>query len=257
MKHTLYAAISSCGILVLCNDAHAQYSGNEMGSVRHKHFESGQHFALEVRFAPYKPSIDSAPGVTGAPYQSTFGTTPRLLGAVEFDWQALRIPHFGTLGPGASAGYTSMSAHANFTQCPPAPASCQSAENTSLDVFPFYAVAVLRIDVFLRDFNIPLIPYGKAGVGLAFWRASNDSGTSSYSGVAGKGHTWGTHFAVGLALSLNWLDPRAARSLDSAVGINNTSLFGEWMFAGLNGFGASDVLYVGTSTWLGGLNVEF
>lgn len=257
MRRVAPAAIIGCAIVVSCTDAFAQYTGNELGAVQHKHFESPQHFALELRFAPYKPNIDSEPGVTGAPYQSTFGTTPRLLGAVEFDWQALRIPHFGSIGPGASIGYTSMSANANFTTCPPAPASCQSAENTSLEVFPMYAVAVLRVDVLMKDFGIPLIPYGKAGAGLAFWRASNDAGTSSYNGVAGKGHTWGTHFAVGLALSLNWLDPRASRSLDSAVGINNTAIFGEWMFAGLNGFGASDSLYVGTSTWVAGLALEF
>jgi hypothetical protein len=256
VKRPSIAAVFGLGIFVFCTNASAQYAGNELGSVRHKEFTSPQRFALEFRFGPYKPNIDSQPGVTGAPYQSVFGTTARVLAAVELDWQALRIPHFGSIGPGLSVGYTSMGANASFTTCP-ATGSCASAENTSLEVFPMYAVAVLRIDVFMKDLKIPIVPYGKAGGGLAFWRASNDSGTSSFNGVAGKGHTWGTQFALGAALSLNWLDPRAARSLDSAVGINNTSLFGEWMFANLNGFGATDSLYVGTSTFIGGLNVEF
>ncbi len=250
------ASVLGCGIVALCTNASAQYAGNELGSVRHKQFTSPQHFALEFRFGPYKPSIDSEPGVSGSPYQSVFGNSYRVLAAVEFDWQALRIPHFGSIGPGVSFGYTSMGAKANFSTCPPS-GSCQSAETTSLDVFPLYAVGVLRLDVLMKDFNIPLVPYGKAGAGLAFWRASNDAGTSSYGGVAGKGHTWGTQFAAGLALSLNWLDPRAARSLDSAVGINNTSLFGEIMWANLNGFGGTGSLHVGTTTFIGGLSLEF
>ncbi len=255
-RRACVAAILGCTISVFCTNASAQYAGNELGSVRHKQFASPQRFALELRFGPYKPSIDSEPGVSGAPYQTVFGSSYRVLAAVEFDWQALRIPHFGSIGPGLSFGYTSMGAKANFSTCPSS-GSCQSAENTSLDVFPLYAVGVLRIDVLMKDFGIPLVPYGKAGAGLAFWRASNDAGTSSYGGVAGKGHTWGTQFAAGLALSINWLDPRAARSLDSAVGINNTSIFGELMWANLNGFGGAGSLYVGTTTFIGGLNLEF
>ena len=53
------------------------------------------------------------------------------------------------------------------------------------------------------------------------------------------------------------LDPRASRSLDSAVGINNTSIFGEIMWANLNGFGNAGSLYVGTTTFIGGLSLEF
>jgi hypothetical protein len=257
VSRALLAAACGVGLMAFCSEARAQYAGNELGDVKTKHFESKQRFALEFRFAPYSPQIDSGPGVTGSPYASVFGSAPQFEFAAELDWQVLHIPHFGSIGPGASFGYTSASTPAPFTNCPPAPASCQSGENTKLEIFPMYLVAVLRADVFLKDFHIPLVPYAKAGVGLAFWRASNDVGTSTYNGVAGNGHTWGTHFAFGLALSLNWLDPRASRSLDESVGINNVSLFGEWMFATLNNFGSKDTLYVGTSTFVGGLSLEF
>ena len=227
-------------------------AADEMTDSHPRSYDSPQHFALELRFAPYTPQIDSAPGVTGKPYETTFGTAPRVLPAIEFDWQALRIPHFGTLGPGFAAGYTVMGADATF-----ASNGQPSAEKTNLEVFPFYGVAVLRVDVFEREFGVPLVPYAKGGVGVALWRAYNDSGTSVVNGVSGKGSTWGSHFAFGLGLSLNWIDKRSTRSLDGAVGINDTMLFAEWMFMNLDGFGATNKLRVGTSTWVAGLAFQF
>ncbi len=259
MRRSLAVAVASA-VAFAASPAAAQYAGNELSGATPKHFESPQHVALELRFSPYQPNIDSAPGVSGAPYQSVFGTMPRLLGSLEVDWQALRIPYLGTLGLGGSVGYTSMSALAPFSAG--SGRSGLSGETTSLDVFPMYAVVVLRADVLLRNWKFPIVPYGKAGVGMALWRAYNDAGTSSYTdasghGVSGKGYTLGTQFAAGLALSINWLDPRAARALDNGTGINNTSLFAEWMVSKLDGFGSTKALYVGSSTWVAGLSFEF
>lgn len=228
----------------------------------HKHnFESPQHFELEFRFAPYKPDIDTDPAlgnsqpwqkVFGDPYQSVLGTTQRLLFAVELDWQALRIPHFGSVGPGFSAGYTAMSAPAR-RQDNGAP----SAEDTSLEVFPMYAVAVMRFDMLDRDLHIPLVPYAKAGLGLAYWRAYNDVGTSSANGSEGKGHSFGYDLAGGVSLDLNAFDQVAAHGFDEAMGVNHTYIYGEWMFLSLNGLGQSSALRVGTSTWVAGLALDF
>jgi len=217
-----------------------------------KRVQSSQHFAVELRFAPYWPAIDSEPGLTGKPYQEIFGTMPRLLFSGEFDWQPLRIPHFGTLGPGFSFGYTEMSA--------PAPLSSGggvSAEQTNIEIFPFYAVAVLRIDVLWHDYKIPIVPYAKAGVAMTVWHTFTDSGTSSFNGNNGLGTTWGEQFAAGGALALNWLDPRAAMAMDQSAGINTTYLFAEWMLANLDNFGSSSAFRVGTMTVTAGLAVEF
>ena len=77
-----------------------------------------------------------------------------------------------------------------------------SSDETSLSIYPFYAVAVLRADAFWRDLGIPLVPYGKAGVGMALWRASNTGGTASEGNVSGKGHSFGTNFALGIAFRI-------------------------------------------------------
>jgi hypothetical protein len=245
------AAMSAIATTVV-STASAQERSNVLESRHHK-YESPQNFAFELRFSPYRPDIDGDPALHGAtPYHDIFGSMPRLLIAAEFDWQALRIPHVGTLGPGISVGYTSMSA--------PAPLANQpglSGENTSIDIFPFYAVAVLRFDVVTKELRVPLVPYAKAGVGYALWRAYNDGGTSQAGGVPGKGHSFGTQVAAGVALHLNAFDEYAARNLDNTMGVNNTYLFWEYYSLDLTGFSNGNTLRVGSSSWAAGLAFEF
>jgi hypothetical protein len=139
---------------------------------RHHDFHSPQNFALEFRFSPYQPDVDSDPALNGAtPFKDVFGDKPRFFAGAEIDWQALRIPHFGTLGPGLSAGYTSMTDPAPYVV--PQNGQTQSGENTTLQILPINLLAVVRADVFWRDVGIPLVPYVKLGLGYAFWRASN------------------------------------------------------------------------------------
>ena len=230
MKRLLGISAAALGALVAMETlAHAQERALE--THQHKDYSSPQHFAFELRFAPYTPQVDNEPSLGGkTPYKDTFGTTPRLELAAEFDWQALRIPHLGTLGPGISAGITSMTAKA-----PKSNGTGLSAEDTTLSIYPFYLVAVFRADVLSRELGIPLVPYVKGGLGYALWRASNAVGTSTNDSVAGKGHTVGTNFALGVGLNLNAFDRRSARQLDQATGVNNTYLFAEWMYAALNG----------------------
>ena len=219
---------------------------------------SPQHFAAELRFSPYTPNIDSDPALNGmAPYRNAFGTAPRFFIGAEFDWQALRIPHVGSLGPGVSIGYTSASDPAQFTMPQPNGAT-ESGETTSLWIVPMAAMAVLRADVLWRDVGIPLVPYAKVGIAYALWRASNTLGTSSFEGVQGEGHSLGTHVALGLSLNLNPFDPYAAQNFDDAMGVNGTYLFAEWTREDYNGLGfQSDPLRVGGTNWTFGLAFEF
>jgi hypothetical protein len=245
--------------LAASSEAHADDESGVLDS-RHHAYESPQHFAFEFRLARYIPNIDGDPALKGAhPYGNVFGTMPRVAIGLELDWQTLRIPYVGTIGPGVSVGYTNMSAPAAYTP----PGSGPSPEDTSLDIFPMYGVLVLRADVFARRMHIPIVPYAKAGIGLAFWRAYNDAGTSTVppnnpgAGAVGKGHTFGTHFALGAALVLDVFDSKAARNLDSEMGINHTYLFGEYFLSDLTGLGQSNVLFVGTRNFAGGLAFEF
>jgi len=257
-----FAGLVAASTLV-ANVARAQDADGAL-SGRHNNYASPQHFEAELRFAPFSPAIDSDPSLHGAtPYATVFGTSPRILVSAELDWQVIRFPHFGTLGPGVGIGYTAMSAAALFASPHGPTQTLISGETTSLDIFPFDAVAVLRIDVLWRDVGIPIVPYLKAGFGMSLWRATNTLGTSVYTtgtgqSVAGEGHSIGTHFAAGVGFNLNVLDEYAARSWDEAMGVNGTYLFAEWAREDLDGLGLqADPLRVGGTSWNFGLAFEF
>jgi hypothetical protein len=209
--------------------------------------ESKQFAAFELRFGPYSPKIDD-PFPTSKPYESVFGTDHRVLVGLEVDWQALRIPHFGTLGPGFGWSYTHMTAQAFITGT-----TTPSAEETNLAIMPMYGVAVLRFDELARNGGIPLVAYGKAGLGYGLWWTGNDVDTVR------RGHTWGTQFALGGMFLLDVLDTRAAFEIDNEWGVNNTYFFFELMVSNLNDFkGSNDtsVMRIGSTTWIAGLALE-
>jgi hypothetical protein len=227
-----------------------------IGGVARSRYESPQNFAAEVRFGLFNPAIDSDPALASAPYKNSFGTAPRLLFSLEVDWQALRIPYVGSIGPGLGGGYSSISRPAVVTTGPHA--GQPSGETTTLQIIPFDLVAVLRVDVLWRKLHVPLVPYVKGGLGYALWRASNTLGTSRVDGVSGTGHSIGSHVALGLALNLNPFDEYAARGFDDSLGVNSTYIFGEWTREDLNGLGfQSHPLRVGGTSWTFGLAFEF
>jgi hypothetical protein len=256
---------SAVGVLIAsalhANTARADDRGDVLDS-RHKSYESPQNFELEMRFSPYRPNIDSDPSLHGTPFADTFNSPKNhLLFGLELDWQALRIPHIGTIGPGIGVQATSMSAPAREAADP----SVLSAEDTSLEIYPFYLVAVVRFDAPMRELHIPIVPYVKGGIGYAIWRAYNDGGTS-YAPInantpneliSGRGHTFGTQLAAGVSLNLNAFDPHSAGQLDQSTGINNTYLFAEYYLAQLTGLGQEHALYVGANAWAFGIAFEF
>ena len=273
MRKKLFAgAAAVVAAAAVARPAGAQEYRDEVLRAKHKRYETSQQFAAEIRFGPYFPDIDSNPalhaptvanGCTpgGGPAGSIFGSFNRLMFSAEFDWQALRIPHVGTFGPGLSIGYTMLSASAPFvTQHPIASGmtTCTSGETTSLTIVPIYVVGVFRADVLWRELRIPFVPYVKAGLADALWRASNSLGTSEANGVSGNGHTYGAQLAAGIMLNLNFLDEYAARSFDETTGVNNTYAFVEYMWANYQGLGLqTNPLRVGDATWVAGLAWEF
>jgi hypothetical protein len=208
--------------------------------------ESKQRFAFELRFGPYRPAIDD-PFPGRKPYESVFGSEARLALGLEFDWQLMRIPYVGTLGPGLGWGYTHMSALARFNT------GEASAEETNLAIMPMYGVAVLRFDEVARRTAVPLVAYGKAGIGYGIYWTGNETDTQR------RGATWGTHFALGGMFLLDVIDPRSAVEIDNEWGVNNSYLFFEWMVSNLDNFKGSrdpSAMHIGTNTWLMGLAFE-
>jgi len=224
--------------------------GSYRGREEHQRFESGQSVAVELRFGPYPPAVDEE--FNGAtPFADTFGNDTRFLFGFEFDWQLLRIPGFGSLGPGFGWGFTTFSADA-----PLADGTGTSNQETSLSIMPMYVVGVMRVDVLAREANIPVVPYAKLGLGYALWWVSDGSDTArDRQGVSGEGSSLGWQYALGGMLLLDFFDPGAAIELDNTTGVNNSYFFAEWYVSKLGSFGG-DQMHVGTNTWIIGLALE-
>ncbi len=215
-------------------------------------YKSPQHFALELRFGPYKPDIDSEFGGQRTPYQDFFGSGNHLMTQMEFDYQVIR--HAGSLGVGLGVGYFSESGHNRA-----AGTGDLTADTSSLKLIPFSLSAVYRFDLALERWGVPVVPYGKLGLDYAIWSISNGNGDvpDDPAGGVGRGGTWGWHAAVGLSLVLDFLDPAAAHQFDVESGVNHTHLFVELGRWDISGLGGANKLHVGDTTWLTGLLFEF
>lgn len=260
MKGSLSVATGAAAFaLLLPSAARAQRQPAPEGVRSEPHqYDSPQNFAMEIRVGVYRPDTDSDPALGGrTPYIDSFGENRRVMIGVELDWQALRIPHLGSIGPGVGVSTSSASRPA-YTK-----SGLPSSEDMSFSVTPFYGLAVLRADVLERDANIPLVPYAKAGLVYSLWHAATSAGTSEAqrpdgSVVKGRGGTWGYQLSLGIALDLGIIDDRSARALDQATGINHTYLFAEWSDSVIDGlFGQPHPMHLGDSTWNTGLAFEF
>jgi hypothetical protein len=220
-------------------------------------FRSPQHFAVEVKFGPYRPDVDSEFPQSGPnarmPYNDYFGSGQHLYSALEFDWQLFH--KFGSIGLGAGIGYFSVTGTApagNGTGLP-------SGDTSNFKVVPISVSAVYRFDHFLETRDVPLVPFGKLGLDWAYWQITDGNGEIAHDaqGDTGRGGTLGWHAAAGLALMLDWLDPEAARDFDADLGVNHTALTFEYTRADISGLGRSGRLHVGDTSWTLGLLLEF
>lgn len=248
-------------------------------------FHSPQHFAFEVKFGPYRPEIDSAPGV-GSPYAAIFGSVgersdgtrylkqPKLglFTEIEFDYQFWR--KIGSLAVGLNAGFFRASAKGfNFVEsgglvsCDPvtSPMPCErSGDSTALNVFPIALLAVYRFDLLAVRWKVPLVPYVKIGLGYAFWWIESGGGALDLASATidgqrknGRGGSWGWTARPGLAFQLDVIDPPTARNMDAELGINHAYIFAELNYMDYSGFGAKNKMRLSDLTYSIGLAFEF
>lgn len=247
----LSTAIGATALLLAASPAVAQGT-DDFGPYGYteRTFESPQNMAFELRIGPYLPNVDDEFGGQG-PFERFFGKENRYLFGFEVDWQALRIPYVGTLGPGLGWGMVTMDG-VTFRST-----GEEAEQTTSLSIMPMYLDAVFRVDVLARETPVPLVPYLKAGLGYALWWTDDGIGLSrDANDVAGEGASYGYQWSLGLMLLLDSLDQASARDLDTTFGVNNSYFFFEWYNSDLDGFGAGDQMQVGTNTWMLGLALE-
>ena len=261
-----------CLLLVLAaGPAQAQVSvsheeSSEKPSDEPGSYQTPKEWALELRFGPYRPNVDSEFGGSANPYSTVFGGKRHLMSGMELDWQILQ--EFGSLAAGFAFGYYTVNAKAfvlnpSTHQCVPDPTTasgCQiSGDTTSLRLVPISLLAVYRWDVAAERWKIPLVPYAKLGLNYTFWRVTDGNGNVPYppEGGRGSGGTAGWQGALGASFLLDFIDPDAARNLDMETNINHSYLFFEWNWMEATGLGMSNKLHVGDNRWVLGLMFEF
>lgn len=197
--------------------------------------ESPRNMVAELRVGPYYPLIDRA--FTGStPYSTTFNNSSMWLGEVELERQLFQ--RLGSLAIGLAAGYAEKYGHAIVTEGPTAGSS--NGEAVSLKLVPMKALLVYRFDYLMTKYNVPLVPFAKAGFELAHWWTSKGTMTPEVAdNVSGVGWSYGIVASIGACFLLDILDPRLARDFDTGVGINHSYLFAEFNFNEVNDFGRS------------------
>jgi hypothetical protein len=277
---TLAAAIAVGGAAA----AEEPIGGSPIGGapVEPHRYESPQWFAFELKFGPYSPNIDSSPGLRpgATPFADLFPPEKgqkrppgKLLTEIELDFQFLH--KFGSLGLGHSIGYyrrTTSAFQLNLdangmatVPCVVAAGDCvRSGDQTALNVLPLQLMLVYRFDVLALRYKVPFVPYVKIGIAYYIWWIENGGGsvataTNPTTGqqVSGYGGTFGWTANPGMAFMLDVIDPSAARTMDTEVGINHTYLFAELNYADITGFGAKNKLVLSDLSWTAGLAFEF
>jgi hypothetical protein len=215
-------------------------------------YESSRNFALELRFGPYLPRVDSEFS-DKTPFKDYFGTKDRFMLGTEFDWLPIEIRDVLRFGAGVGLSYTTMSTpaliHSDHTR--------ESKQDTRLRVMPQWLVAVTRIDVLNRQTPIPLAFVAKFGLANGMWWVADDPSSNRAGGIKGRGMSQGIYYGAGVQVDLGLLDPYRKKRLDTFVGINNVYFFGELYGMELSSFGAADAMHVGDRSWVLGISMDF
>ena len=231
--------------------------------------ESPQRFALEIKFGPYLPDVDSRYTDTGfGPYATIYGRTddtgvtiddPRkgVFSVFSFEWQFFHIG--GPLSLGTSLGYFRDSADALIDEPVEEGESTRSAaDKTVFHVVPLTLLLGYRFELLADRFRVPLVPYARGGIAHGFWiEKKGGQLVTNEAGQQSRGSSWGWQVNLGLMLRLDFIERASAVDLDRLTGINHTYIFGEWQFSRLDSFGSDKAMSIGDDTFLIGLAIEF
>ncbi len=213
--------------------------------------ESDRRMVFEAKFGPYVPLIDRTWAQGSGPYFRVFNSEAMILGEGVLEYQFFQA--FGTAAGGLSAGYAEKYAPSI------GPNGEKLGQKTGLKITPLKAYASYRFDWLARNLSIPFVPYGKLGLVMAWWSVSNGDSVEIADGMRGAGTKYGWMATGGLALMLDFLDPRLARDFDSGMGVNHSYVFAEYAAQELTNFGtqASTALDLSSRHWMFGLAFEF
>ncbi len=218
--------------------------------------ESPRNHQIEIKFGPYKPSL-YAKGASNTPYDSVFGGSSMFIAKLEYDYQFFQKG--GSLAVGFEMGIASITGDGLV-----AGTSTASTDETKFRFVPFSVSLVYHMDLFATKWDVPLVPYVKVGFDYVVWWITDGVGDIAHykdpktgEDFEGRGDTWGYHVAAGLKILLDVLSPSMARTFDVEVGVNNSYIFAEFLYADISDFGSGGSFNLGAITGLFGLAFEF
>lgn len=201
-------------------------------------------------FGPYAPSVDREFSSDVTPYRDLFDDSTGWLFRPELSW--VYPLSFGELTLSGSVGWFSDSAYAFIEGTEE-----RSGGQTTIKLIPLTATAGLRLYGLEKLLKVPVHPYVELGPTYTFWTIRDGEGDVAEVGtVRGSGGSFGLVGTLGLALALERLDPRAARTMRESFGVHGTDLFFEWSYARTLPI-AEGTLRVGDSNWQVGLQFAF
>jgi len=212
--------------------------------------ESPRTTMIEFKFGPFRPDIDKEFGGRASPFKTIMGNKSLLMTQFEYNYEF--FTGFGILAMGATIGYSRAKGEARLADDKP------SNDSTTMHFIPLSLSAVYRFDWAAHKYNVPLVPYVKAGFDYYIWWITNAVGNVSKSrdGSVAQGGTFGGHTTFGLAFLLDFLAPSMAITFDNNMGVNNTYLFMEYVLSFVNDFGSSSSFDLSSKTFLFGISFE-
>lgn len=139
----------------------------------------------------------------------------------------------------------------------------ESSDTTVLHIAPLTLVGFYRFELLRDELSIPVVPYLRGGLAYTVWAVTRGDGglstgqkdvhTEPNTGIGGK---LGLTATGGLGITLDTIDPTSARRLFQSTGIRSTSIFIEYYFAWVDGFGG-DGFDFSEDSWNAGLYLEF
>lgn len=213
--------------------------------------ESPRDMMLEFKFGPWRPSIDSEFVAGVHPYKDNMGSGNMLMSQVELDVEVYN--EVGVLAIGASAGFARDKGKALTKK------GEKAEDSTAFNVIPLTLQVAYRFDYLAQKDWFPLVPYVKTGFDYYLWWFTNGVGKvpRTEDGSIGQGGTFGGHVSLGLSFLMDFLAEDMAQTFDVDFGVNNTYLFGEFVFSFVNDFGSKNSINLSSRYFLFGIAFEF
>jgi hypothetical protein len=175
--------------------------------------------SIQLDGGPYKPAIDSEPGLTGSPYSAIFGTSAPWIARLTLGagWNT----GAGTFGLGVAGAYWSVDGKGRSQDA----RNVSTGDKVSLSLSSVTPLIFWRASFISDRWHVPVVPFGQVGYGFVSWLTQKNEHISSAAGTNGDGWGRGLEWSAGLMVPLDGIDEGGALNFYRSYGVSSTSLF--------------------------------